>query len=240
MNGVSRIGHMALRVPDLDAAIAFHAEVLGLVETERRGRGLLPHLQRAPPRADPDRVARAGLRPHRPGGSDPETLERLRRGSPLPAARLIGPTYDGEPGIDRAAFVRGPGGHVYKLFCGMEEVPRRRAGDRPIKFEHVSVKARRLGPTERFLARRPRLPLLRPDGPDRELVALRRRPSRDGGDLRPAARALPLRLDGARPERDGPRRRPARRPRPQARSGARAATVPATTSSSTSTTPTGR
>ena len=38
MSGVTRIGHMALRVRDLDAAVAFQSEVLGLVETERRGR----------------------------------------------------------------------------------------------------------------------------------------------------------------------------------------------------------
>ena len=66
----------------------------------------------------------------------------------------IGAVYDGEPGIDRAALVRGPGGHVYKLFCGMETVAAPPAGDRPTRFEHASVKARNLGPTERFLARR--------------------------------------------------------------------------------------
>ena len=37
MSGVTRIGHMGLRVPDLDAAVEFQADVLGLVETERAG-----------------------------------------------------------------------------------------------------------------------------------------------------------------------------------------------------------
>ena len=33
---VTRIGHMALRVPDLDAAVDFLRQILGMVETERR------------------------------------------------------------------------------------------------------------------------------------------------------------------------------------------------------------
>ncbi len=38
MSGVARIGRMGLRVRDLDAAVSFQTVVLGLVETERRGR----------------------------------------------------------------------------------------------------------------------------------------------------------------------------------------------------------
>jgi catechol 2,3-dioxygenase-like lactoylglutathione lyase family enzyme len=38
MGGVTRVGHIALRVRDLDAAVEFQSEILGLVETERRGR----------------------------------------------------------------------------------------------------------------------------------------------------------------------------------------------------------
>jgi catechol 2,3-dioxygenase len=34
---VERVGHIALRVPDLDAAVAFHSEVLGFTETVRVG-----------------------------------------------------------------------------------------------------------------------------------------------------------------------------------------------------------
>ena len=32
---VTRMGHIALRVPDLDAAVEFQREVIGMVETER-------------------------------------------------------------------------------------------------------------------------------------------------------------------------------------------------------------
>jgi catechol 2,3-dioxygenase-like lactoylglutathione lyase family enzyme len=64
---------------------------------------------------------------------------------------VLGDVYDGEPGIDRALRVRGPGGHVFKLFCGMEADQALDPGDRPIKFEHASVKSRRPGRLERFL-----------------------------------------------------------------------------------------
>ena len=64
---------------------------------------------------------------------------------------MLGDVYDGEPGIDRALRVQGPGGHVFKLFCGMETAQVLEPGDRPIKFEHASVKARNPRPVERFL-----------------------------------------------------------------------------------------
>ena len=34
---IKRIGHMTMRVADLDRAVEHHIEVLGLTETERRG-----------------------------------------------------------------------------------------------------------------------------------------------------------------------------------------------------------
>ena len=37
MQITDRVGHIAIRVPDLDEAIAFHGEVLGFVETAREG-----------------------------------------------------------------------------------------------------------------------------------------------------------------------------------------------------------
>ncbi|MBS1894025.1 MAG: VOC family protein [Actinobacteria bacterium] len=152
MSGVSRIGHIALRVEDLDAAVEFQSAVLGLVETERR---------------DDTSFLTCNERHHEliligSGGRgydhiglevpDPGTLERLRVGIAAVGGEALGDVYDGEPGIDRAALVRAPGGHVYKLFCGMESVAPPPRGDRPEKFEHVSVKARRIGAVEGFLA----------------------------------------------------------------------------------------
>ena len=64
---------------------------------------------------------------------------------------MLGGIYDGEPGIDRALKVKSPGGHVYKLFCGMETVDAPPPGDRPVKFEHISCKVANHRAEERFL-----------------------------------------------------------------------------------------
>jgi catechol-2,3-dioxygenase len=149
-----RVGHIALRVPDLDAAVAFHNNVLGLVETERVGgvayltcnerhHELILIQQSGSRDRGYDHIALQVL--------DAETLERARSGIAAAGGELLGPTYDGEPGIERAALVRGPGGHVFKLFTGMEGGQKLPEGDRVEKFEHVSIKARGLGGSERFI-----------------------------------------------------------------------------------------
>jgi catechol-2,3-dioxygenase len=153
MSGVSRIGHMALRVPDLDAAVAFHSDVLGLVETERRGKVSYltcneRHHELILIEADQRGYDHIGLEV-----PDPESLERVRSGIAAVGGELLGPTYDGEPGVDRAALIRGPGGHVFKLFTGMEKGQGLPEGDRVSKFEHVSIKARGLRSSERFIER---------------------------------------------------------------------------------------
>jgi catechol 2,3-dioxygenase-like lactoylglutathione lyase family enzyme len=146
---------MALRVPDLDEAVDFHADVLGLVETERSG-GIsymtcnerhheLILIEQASSGRGYEHIA-LQVR-------DAETLERARSGVAAAGGELLGDTYDGEPGIDRAALVRGPGGHVFKLFVGMETRSPLPDGDRVDKFEHVSIKARRLSAAERFVER---------------------------------------------------------------------------------------
>jgi catechol-2,3-dioxygenase len=155
MTITERIGHMALRVPDLDAAVRFHHEVLGLVETERQGgvsyltcndrhHELILIEQHSRERG----YEHIGLQL-----SDAETLEKARSGIAAAGGELLGPTFESEPGIDRAALVRGPGGHVFKLFTGMERGRKLPEGDRVQKFEHVSIKARGLGGGERFIER---------------------------------------------------------------------------------------
>jgi catechol-2,3-dioxygenase len=153
MRFTKRVGHMALRVPDLDAAIDFHNDVLGLAETERKGKAAYltcnerhHELILIQQEGDARGYEHIGLEL-----ADAEALERARSGIAAAGGELIGSTYDGEPGIDRAALVRGPGGHVFKLFCGMEGDRSLPTGDRVEKFEHVSIKARGLGGTERFV-----------------------------------------------------------------------------------------
>lgn len=151
MSGVTRIGHMGLRVKDLDAAVDFQTDVLGLVETERRGRAVYltcneRHHELILIESEKRGYDHIGLEV-----ADADDLIEARRAVERVGGEALGEVYDGEPGIDRAALVRGPAGHVYKLFCGMQTGSAPPPGDRPSRFEHASVKARSLGATERFL-----------------------------------------------------------------------------------------
>jgi catechol 2,3-dioxygenase-like lactoylglutathione lyase family enzyme len=149
---VTRMGHMALRVPDLDAAADFQRDVIGMVETERTaGAAYLTCNERHHELILIQHTGRRGYDHIGLEVPDAQALELARSRVAGAGGRLLGKVYDGEPGIDRALRVQGPGGHVFKLFCGMETGQELEEGDRPIKFEHASVKVRNPGPFERFL-----------------------------------------------------------------------------------------
>ena len=149
---VTRMGHIAMRVPDLDAAVGFQQDVLGMIETERTaGVSYLTCNERHhelmlihdPVRRGYDHIALEV--------EDAAALAAVVRSAQAAGGHMLGDVYDGEPGIDRAVRVLAPGGHVFKLFCGMETVAAARPGDRPEKFEHASVKVLNMKPLERFL-----------------------------------------------------------------------------------------
>ena len=149
---VTRIGHIGLRVPDLDAAVAFQRDVIGMVETERTaGASYMTCNERHheliliqdPVRRGYDHI---GLEV-----PDAAALEQAKTQVVKAGGQLLSDIYDGEPGIDRALRLRGPEGHVFKLFCGMQTDQVLEPGDRPVKFEHVSVKVRNMRKMERFL-----------------------------------------------------------------------------------------
>lgn len=151
---VSRIGHMAFRVADLDAAVDFQVKVIGMVEAERVGRTSyltcnerhheLVLIEDSDGRRGYDHIGLEVV--------DAAAFEAIASRVTGAGGTLLGPIQEGGPGIDRARFVSGPGGHVFKLFCGMASGTAPPPGDRPVKFEHVSVKVRRHRPMERFLS----------------------------------------------------------------------------------------
>ena len=149
---VIRMGHMGLRVGDLDAAVDFQREVIGMFETERTaGAAYLTCNER---HHELILIQDPVLRGYDHIGlevPDAEALEEAKRSVPAAGGTVLGDVYDGEPGIDRALRIQAPGGHVFKLFCGMDTGRVLESGDRPIKFEHASVKSPRPGPLERFL-----------------------------------------------------------------------------------------
>ena len=149
---VTRIGHIALHVNDLDAAVDFQQKVIGMVETERlAGASYLTCNDRHHELILIEDPANRGYEHLALEVAEPAALQTAASRLTAAGGRVLGGVYDGEPGIDRALKVQSPGGHVYKLFCGMERVEEPAPGDRPTHFEHVSCKVRNHRAEERFL-----------------------------------------------------------------------------------------
>lgn len=149
---ITRIGHMAFRVPDLDLAVEFVHQTLALDEVERTaGVSYLTCNERHHELMLIEDRVRRGYDHIALEVADAVALEQATRSAERAGAKALGGIYDGEPGIDRAARILAPGGHVFKLFCGMQSDARLAPGDRPDKFEHVSVKVRHTARFERFL-----------------------------------------------------------------------------------------
>jgi catechol-2,3-dioxygenase len=149
---VTRIGHIALNVADLDKAVEFQQQVIGMVETDRvAGASYLTCNNRHHELILAEAPGKRGYAHLGLEVADAATLESAGPRLTAAGGTVLGSVYDGEPGIDRALLVRSPAGHVYKLFCGMEMVAPPEPGDRPGKFEHISTKVRNMGAEERFL-----------------------------------------------------------------------------------------
>jgi catechol 2,3-dioxygenase-like lactoylglutathione lyase family enzyme len=150
---VNRIGHIALNVADLDEAVDFQQQVIGMVEVQRANRAsFLTCNDRHHELILVENPTNRGYDHLAMQVADAATLERAARVLPAAGGTLLGGIYDGEPGIDRALKVQSPGGHVYKLFCGMETVDVDLPADRPTHFEHVSCKVLNHRAEERFLS----------------------------------------------------------------------------------------
>jgi catechol 2,3-dioxygenase-like lactoylglutathione lyase family enzyme len=139
------MGHIALHVKDLDAAVEFQQQVIGMVETDRlAGASYMTCNARHHELIlieDPLNRAYDHLALEVP---DADILETAAAQLTAAGGTMLGSIYDGEPGIDRALKVRSPAGHVYKLFCGMGTIDATPSGDRPGKFEHISCKVANL------------------------------------------------------------------------------------------------
>lgn len=149
---VTRIGHIALHVVDLDAAVEFQQKVIGMVEVERSGgASYMTCNDRHHELILVEDPAGRGYEHLALEVADAAALDGAARRLTAAGGTVLGDIYDGEPGIDRALKVQSPGGHVYKLFCGMETVDVDLPADRPTHFEHLSTKVRNPRAEERFL-----------------------------------------------------------------------------------------
>ena len=149
---VTRIGHIALHVADLDAAVDFQQQVIGMIERERvAGARYLACNERHHELILIEDRANRGYEHLALEVADASVLDGAAKRLTAAGGTMLGGVYDGEPGIDRAVKVQSPAGHVYKLFCGMETVDAPPPGDRPTHFEHISCKVLNMKAEERFL-----------------------------------------------------------------------------------------
>jgi catechol 2,3-dioxygenase-like lactoylglutathione lyase family enzyme len=149
---ITRIGHIALHVADLDAAVDFQPQVMGMVETERvAGAAYLTCNERHHELILIGGRADRGYEHMALEVADASVLDGAARRLTAAGGTLLGGIHDGEPGVDRALKVRSPNGPVYKLFCGMDVIDPPPPGDRPVKLEHLSYKVTDHRAEERFL-----------------------------------------------------------------------------------------
>jgi len=148
---VTHIGHMGLHVKDIDRSAAFFEQVLGLRVTERAGsRAYLTsggrHHDLILIQSKHRGYDHVGLEV-----ADGAALEAAEQALRWAGARVVG--YEEEPGIDRALRVVISGGHVFKLFCGMEYHDAPPADpDRATHFEHVSLNTPNIAGVEHALS----------------------------------------------------------------------------------------
>ncbi|HEY6761220.1 MAG TPA: VOC family protein [Baekduia sp.] len=136
---IAAIGHVALQVRDLDAAVDHAVGVMGLRETERTADRVdlthgAPHHSLQYLRSDVDAVDHVGLE-----AAGPEAVAVIRsrleaRGIPL---LTDGPLDDCL--TDGLSFVA-PGGFVFEVYTGMpqDQPPYLATGVRPKRFGHVN------------------------------------------------------------------------------------------------------
>ena len=143
---ISSVGHIALRVPDVDVSVRHATEVFGLVEVERTADGaylaLPSHMLHPTPHhtveylhGDTTALDHIGLE-----ATDEAALGELRERLARAGTKVISEEPE-EPGIAAAIRFAGPDGHVFEVFAGMEEQERRVSTHavKPRRLGHVTI-----------------------------------------------------------------------------------------------------
>jgi catechol 2,3-dioxygenase len=149
---VTAIGHVGLRVTDLEACVDHAEGVLGLRVVERTGDEVFltcggPHHALHLVRDEPASVDHIGL-----VAAGPDELERLA--SRLGDEGISAATGPG-PHVERSLVFQGPEGFTFEAYTGMESVPfdYPTTGIRPRRLGHVNIRAGDAGRMAAFLQR---------------------------------------------------------------------------------------
>ncbi|HEV7752732.1 MAG TPA: VOC family protein [Baekduia sp.] len=145
---IASIGHVAIQVPDLDAAVAYATELLGLQEVERvDGTSYLTHSTPVATHGVPHHsmqyiegpvlaMDHIGLQ-----AADHESLDAVRASLEAAGVSLIADAPQ-DAGVAESIRFRGPAGHTFEVYRGMDEVPAHTpSGIRANRFGHVTIKS---------------------------------------------------------------------------------------------------
>jgi catechol 2,3-dioxygenase len=143
---IASIGHVAIQVPDLDGAVAYATELMGLQEVERvDGKAYLTHSSPVATHGVPHHsmeyiegpvlaMDHIGLQ-----ASDAESLDDVRAALEKAGVPLLDAPQD--RGVEESIRFRGPSGHFFEVYRGMAEVPAATpSGIRANRFGHVTIK----------------------------------------------------------------------------------------------------
>lgn len=138
---IHRIGHVGLRVADLDRSVGHAERMMGLREVERAGGTAFltcneRHHELVLIQGDGAACDRLAFEVE-----DAAALEEARE--VVLAEGMEAVEADEEAGVEDAFRFVGPGGFVFEIFCGMAtDQPRHydTVGVRPRKFEHITLK----------------------------------------------------------------------------------------------------
>jgi catechol 2,3-dioxygenase-like lactoylglutathione lyase family enzyme len=152
---IHRVGHVGIRVADLERSVKHAETIMGLREVERvNGASYLTCNER---HHELVLVEDAGVAcdhlAFEVAGA--EELDELRRRALNEGLHVLSEEPE-EPGIEGAIRFVGPGGFVFEVFHGMAlDQPRdyNTVGARPRKFEHITLKASDKEGMEDFLVR---------------------------------------------------------------------------------------
>lgn len=151
---IKAIGHVGLRVPDLEASVSWATTLMGLREVTRVGgtaylthggvHHSLQYLQ-----ADEPALDHVALE-----AQDEQALHELRDRLAKEGVDVISERPE-ELGLEQAIRFRGPEGHVFEVFTGMAAGEPRHTGSgvQPRKFGHPMLKAEDTYRTAEFLQR---------------------------------------------------------------------------------------
>jgi catechol 2,3-dioxygenase-like lactoylglutathione lyase family enzyme len=136
---IAAIGHTAMQVRDLDAALRTATEVMGLRESHRDGEWVYlthgaPHHSLQLRESDVDAIDHVGLE-----ADGAQGLEAARAALRTAGAEIV---HDGplDDGVADGVTVAGPDGVVFEIYHGMRqtEPPYRPQGVRPSRFGHLT------------------------------------------------------------------------------------------------------